>query len=131
MRAFGRSSRPCAQNRVDFRAITPHHDAGTTMTKPSTVVIAGASGLLLLGLVVRHFRSSDSDTSATRERTLAAARLNSERPGWSARQDSNNPEQSGGSSAPSRLGNRESGAAGSGSGAGPSGGHDGSNANRA
>src|SRR5689334_15358609 len=85
------------------------------MTKPWTVVIAAASGLLMLGLVVNHFRGTNSETPGGSPQKLAqsvGARVNGERSGWSAREGSESPERAG-------IGGSRSGAsAGSGLGAG-------------
>jgi concanavalin A-like lectin/glucanase superfamily protein len=63
--------------------------------KPSSVIVAGVSGLLVLGLVVKHFSGSDLEKPAGPRKAVEslASRLNSDRAGWQAREGSESPDQ--------------------------------------
>src|SRR5438876_12457810 len=59
------------------------------MTKPTTVIVAGAAGLIFLTLVVRHFRSSDEGPEAQQQRAAQSlAFLPRPNNGWNVREGS-------------------------------------------
>ena len=69
------------------------------MDRPWTAIVGGACGLLVLGLTVKHFRSSDSSNEFA-EGTHAqveqlARRAGGDRPGWIAHSDAEGPAHPG------------------------------------
>jgi hypothetical protein len=61
------------------------------MTKPSTVIVAGGAGLLVLALAMKQFRGTGSPGPSPSENRIEAA-ARAERSGWTAREDADSPQ---------------------------------------